>query len=286
MRNLCLLLFLLTTQFASAQSYLPIVHPANEWTVKHYEFFSNSRRKYRFSPDTVLINGKYYYELKYDDSVMGAHSTNRFYREENGTVYTSAGVVLYDLKLGVTDTLPSNNPYQQTRTVATVGTTILNDNQTRKTMRVECGSDSIDSPITVVEGIGDLEEFFHSEVQCINPFDGPTDLLVCYSVNGQIIYTKSGENCDLSSTHLPSNWTRASVYPNPANEQLHLDIPSNTAELIIYNSLGMCVLNQHCTAVGGLLSADVSGLRPGSYWGVVRSEYGKMYTFVFLSGKN
>lgn len=286
MRNLCVMLLLLAAQFASAQAYLPIVHPANEWTVKHYEFFANTRRKYRFSPDTVLINGKYYYELKYDDNLMGARSTNRFYREENGFVYTSEGVVLYDLKLGVTDTLPSNNPYQHTRTVTTVGTTILNDNLTRKTMRVECDSNAIGAPITVVEGIGDLEEFFYSAVQCINPFDGPTDLLLCFSVNGQIIYMKAGESCELSSTSLPGNWTRASVYPNPTSERLYLDISSTDAELMVYNSLGMCVLNQHCAVVGGLLSADVSGLRAGSYWGVARSADGKMYAFGFVQGKD
>jgi outer membrane protein assembly factor BamB len=271
-------------------NYLPIVTPANEWTVEHAELFKTSRRKYRFAPDSVLVNGKYCYELKYEDSFFGAHSTNRFYREENGIVYTSNGEVVYDLNLGTLDTmLYYYYPNQYTRTVTAVGTVVFNDSQPRKTQKVECPNTpdfQIADPITIVEGMGDLEDFFHAPFHCINPLDGPSDYIVCFSVNGQIVYMKPGESCDLTATTLPDDHTRISVYPNPADERLYIDIPALVAEsayqLRIYNTLGACILTPKMAPSSGLLTVDIARLSPGSYWGMLLGADGKTFPFAFI----
>ncbi|MCW5922882.1 MAG: T9SS type A sorting domain-containing protein [Saprospiraceae bacterium] len=267
--------------------YLPIVSPSNEWTVKHYELFLISRRKYRFSPDSVLINGKHHYELTYTDSFYGFKATGRYYREENGIVYTSAGEVVYNLNLGTNDTLPSNQSANQgARTVLALGTAIFDDSLPRKTMTVQCATDPTAPPVTVVEGIGDMQIFFHSEVQCINPLDGPSDYIVCYSVNGEIVYMKPDENCDLSSTTLPEKRALASVFPNPTADWLYIDIPVNVTEptyqVRIYSALGACTFSPKQSTADGLLLIDVSGLNPGSYWGVVWGNDGKAFPFMFV----
>jgi len=271
-------------------NYLPVVRPDNEWTVAYSDGFTNSRRKYRFSPDTVLINGQYHYELTYDDSFFGYKSTGRYYREENGIVHTSAGEVVYNLNLGTTDTLPSNQGANQgTRVVVSVGTAIYNDGIPRKTMRVQCVNDSLDA-VTVVEGIGNLEEFFRSEVQCINPLDGPSNYILCYSVGGEIVYMKPGESCDLSSTNFPGNPKRIAVYPNPASDWLYINCPAEGNPgcyyIQVYNTLGMVVMTSRVPVVGDLLSVEIAGLPSGSYWGAIRDEDGHIYPFSFIRSDN
>lgn len=267
---------------------MSIVNPANEWTVDHHELFLHSRRKYRFSPDTVLINGNYHLELTYDDSFLGQKATGRYYREENGIVYTSDGAVVYNLNLGAGDTLPSFHPNQGTRTVVSVGTVSLNDNISRKTMAVRCATDSFDT-VTVVEGMGDLEDFFRSAVQCINPLDGPSDLILCFTVNGEIVFLKPGETCDLSSTTNPAGRVVA-VYPNPVFDRLYIDLPDEashqTYRVRIYNALGKCLLSQNTPVVNGLLSVGVPDLNGGRFWGVLHNDDGKIYNFTFLITKD
>ncbi|MCC6411250.1 MAG: T9SS type A sorting domain-containing protein [Saprospiraceae bacterium] len=268
-------------------TYFPIVNPANEWTVRHVEWGAPfpTLRKYRFTPDSVLIGGKYYHELTYVDSFFGAHDTNRFYREENGIVYRSNGAVLYNLDLGPIDTLPSYVPEQGARTVSDVGTVIFNDGLPRKTMTIYCASDSFAPPVTVVEGMGDLEDFFHSEKYCINPLDGPSDHILCFSVNGEIVYQVPGETCDLTSTSQPVR-PIVSIHPNPAEDLIYIEMPTDQPEPVyqvrIFNTLGSCLSNQSILSDGHLLLVDVSVLPPGSYWGVVYGDGGGAFSFGFL----
>ncbi|MEZ4918148.1 MAG: T9SS type A sorting domain-containing protein [Saprospiraceae bacterium] len=269
------------------QSFLSIVDPANAWTVDHFEFFLTSRRTYRFSSDSVLINGFYCHELEFEDSFMGSQSTDRFYREENGLVYRSNGELVYNLNLLPGDTLPSNlSANQGTRTVIASGTLVYNDNLSRKFQIIQCAGDS-SSSVTVVEGIGDLENFFFSEVLCINPLDGPTDLLVCYAVDGQTVYLKQGSNCDLSSSNEIDKNNTARVYPNPVVDDLHLVLPKNDidsrgGDIRIYNALGICVFEQKKVLVEGEVVLNVSLLPTGIYKGFLQNESGRVYSFGFV----
>lgn len=244
-----------------------------------------TRRKYRFSPDSVWFGDGYYYELKYVDNFYGAHSTNEFFREENGKVYQFNGPQLYDLDLGPGDTLPSFVPEQGTRTVASVGTVVLDDGLPRKSMTMVCASDSFAPPVTVVEGMGDLESFFYSKWHCVNPFDGPSNDLLCFSVNGQIVYKVPGETCELTSTSQPVRPV-VNVYPNPASDLMHIEMPMDQPEPVyqvrIYNLLGSCLSNQSIRSDGRLLPVDVSASPPGSYWGVVHDDGGTTFSFGFV----
>jgi hypothetical protein len=170
-----------------------------------------------------------------------------------------------------------------------VGTVVYDDGIPRKTMRVQCANDSLDA-VTVVEGIGDLEEFFRSEVQCINPLDGPSNYILCYSVGGEIVYMKPGESCDLSSTSFPGDPGRIVVYPNPVTDWLYINSPaegnSQHYDIQVYNTLGKAVITTHAPTVGDLLSVEVTGLPSGSYWGIIRDEDGNIYPFSFIRSVN
>lgn len=267
-------------------NYLPIVHPSNEWTVEHTGFSIKSRRRFRFLPDSILINGKYYHELAYDDTFFGTQSTGKYYREEQGIVYSHTGTILYDMNLESTDTLASNNFTRQgTRRVVAVKTVVLDDGLPRKSMTVRCENDSTAPFVTVIEGIGDIKDFFYSETQCINPLDGPSNEILCYSVNGNVVYLKQGANCDLSSIDHDVKQGKIKVYPNPAKDHLYILIPaeegSATYQIRIYNTLGAPMGTQQVALVSRLLDADVSTLPPGNYWGVISSDNGRYFPFSF-----
>lgn len=271
-------------------TWLPIVSPANEWTVAHYEPFLSSRRKYRFSSDSVLLGGQYYRELKYEDSFLGAQSSGRFYREAQGVVTRYNGPVVYNLNLGASDTLPAiDAPNYFTRAVASVGTVIYSDGIPRKTMQVYCAADSTAPLHTVVEGMGNLEEFFFSEIQCINPLDGPTDLLECFRVNGETLYLKPGASCELSATEGPEQLPRAAVFPNPAAELLNITLPQrHTAaayRVLIYHASGQLALDQTLMPVADALQVPVSALSPGAYYGQLRRANGESRVFAFVRGR-
>jgi hypothetical protein len=267
-------------------TYFPIVSPANEWTVKYSDLSFNTRRKYRFSSDSVFINGYYHRELTYDDSFIGFHTTNRFYREKDGIVYNSFGHKLYDLNLGATDTLPSNQNFNQSkRTILSVGTVVLNDGLPRKIMKFQCDDDPYDT-LNIVEGIGDLGEFFHAEFQCINPLEAPARTINCFSVNGEIVYQRAGETCDLISTNQPPNTVKPlTAYPNPANDLLYLNLSMQKYEQVqvnIYSSLGTLKLRQDLIKTNGLFSIETSVLNDGIYLGQVILGNGQVIPFEFV----
>jgi Secretion system C-terminal sorting domain len=268
-------------------TYFPIVSPSNEWTVEYSDFSFNTRRKYRFSLDSVFVNGYFHRELEYNDSFTGFHTTGRYYREKDGIVYNSFGHVLYNLNLGATDTLPSNqNLNPSTRTILSVGTVVLNDGLPRKTMKFQCDDEPIDT-LTIVEGIGDLGEFFHAELQCINPLDGSGKTINCFSVNGEIVYKRIGEDCDLISTSHPINSEKPIiVYPNPTNGLLYLNLSNidynQIMQVHIYSSLGTLKLRQDLVKTNGLFSIETSDLNDGIYLGQVILGDGQVIPFEFV----
>lgn len=152
-------------------------------------------------------------------------------------------------------------------------------------MTVQCAQDPLVPPVTVVEGIGDLEDFFHSQLLCINPLDGPSDTVLCYSVNGLIVYQKQGESCDLVSTTGPDEGTLASVYPNPATGTLYVKMPAAVTEssyqVRMYSSIGNCMIHTAADCHEGLLTLEVSQLQTGNYWGLVQGRDGKYWPFKF-----
>ena len=54
------------------------------------------------------------------------------------------------------------------------------------------------------------------------------------------------------------------VYPNPANDVLHLELGDVTTDVVIYNSLGQ--EQMRIDAVSGSVDMNVTALTPGLYF--------------------
>lgn len=60
------------------------------------------------------------------------------------------------------------------------------------------------------------------------------------------------------------------LYPNPADQLLHVSFPKNISEIVVYNAIGQLVL-QH-NQVGKACVLDISSLHSGTYFIKVKSE--------------
>ena len=58
--------------------------------------------------------------------------------------------------------------------------------------------------------------------------------------------------------------TSQMVYPNPANDVLHLELGDVTTDVVIYNSLGQ--EQMRIDAVSGSVEMNVTALTPGLYF--------------------
>ncbi|MBL7808324.1 MAG: T9SS type A sorting domain-containing protein [Saprospiraceae bacterium] len=257
--------------------FLPFVTAQNEWIVdwKHPSpGWPSEIRRYTFSADSALKDGKYYHELIYSTNMSSGPwiSDARFYREENGRTYrwmeNSPEQLIYDFNFVVGDSLPGVDPNQAIRYVVQIDTETLLDGIPRKSVIFN----SVCGPFRWVEGIGEMEDFLDSETFC-SLWDGIPMSIRCFSTNGQLLYIRPGlSTCYASSTN---NLTTRPVkaYPNPASDFLALELDQNEPlqHLKLYNALGALVLSTgNCENNRVVLPA----LTPGLYFGSARFSDG------------
>ena len=165
--------------------------------------------KYTFSADSVLMDGEYYHILLYATSMTSFWlQTDEYFREENGKVYKIGELsgttkkLLYDFDFSIGDTLiPKANIAQGHREILSVGTIQFLDGIPRKFLTLECAAE-FSEPISIVwiEGIEDIGQLFYTESFCSLAGDGSTELIRCFSTNGQTIYIRPDlEGCYITS---------------------------------------------------------------------------------------
>ncbi len=114
MKNLVFTIFLLIPNSIFCQAWNPIVTPLNEWVVDYNPLFPglpSEIRRYTFSADSVLKDGKQYHELIYSKNMSGGPwiSEDAFLREEQGKTYkwlkNMPEQLIYDFNLGIGDSI-------------------------------------------------------------------------------------------------------------------------------------------------------------------------------------
>lgn len=268
-------------------NYQTVVTPLNEWVVDWMHPTPGCLaeiRKYTFSADSVLKDGKYYRELIYSKNMSGGPwiPEGVFFREENGRTYKWLGnnteQRIYDFNFGVGDSLPGADMNQATRYVTQVGSMQLLDQIPRKF--IEFNSDC--GVTRWVEGIGEVEDFLYSAVFC-SLWDGIPMHIRCFSTNGQLIYQRPDISGCYTSSNKEMELTVARVYPNPGSDFLIFETANETpiTSLVIYNSFGEKVLSMNHPLLqnNGL---DVSILPPGFYTGEVCFTAKKTGVFKFV----
>jgi hypothetical protein len=133
--------------------------------------------------------------------------------------------------------------------IINVGTIKLWDEIPRKSMIIECTSDSISSDTTVwIEGMGDVDRLFWTKSYCSEE-DAYVEIrnIRCFLVNKQAIFSRPDlEDCFLTSVD-DLNTESIEVYPNPVFETLHFKIEVTLALLKFFstNSIGQIVLSSN-----------------------------------------
>ncbi|HAD12540.1 MAG TPA: hypothetical protein DCF33_08880, partial [Saprospirales bacterium] len=254
-------------------NYIPFVTPLNEWVVDFIppHGFPKEIRRYTFSSDSVLLDGKYYHELLFSLNMSGGPwiSEQDFFREDNGKIYrwleNMPERLVYDLHFGIGDSLVGMDSNQATRYVTQVGSIQLQDDIPRKFIEFNSGC----GPSRWVEGIGEMEDLLYSEVFC-SLWDGIPLTIRCFSTNGQLLYQRP----DISGCYTSSIQELAidsiAVFPNPGSDVLYFrtEDASSIASLKMFNSTGSLVLmvDNQKTPIDRV---DVSTLPAGFYTGMV-----------------
>ena len=272
------LLFLEAHFLLAQQNYLPLVSPQNEWVV---DFVHPSPgwpmyiQRYTFDADSVLLNGKYYHELIYSNSMSGGPwvGDGTFFREAEGRIFRLFGnlpeQLIYDFNMGIGDSLPGFGPTQATRYVKEVEAITLLDGTPRKRIILEsvCGESDW------IEGAGQLDDLFYSWNFCTTA-DGTHYYIRCFSTNGELLYLRP----DLSGCYTTSTTNLAQgkvlVFPNPTSDVLTIQLDDNQTitQVFLYNSLGQKVLSQSEFATQGDIRLSVRGLPSGCYTGTLFFE--------------
>ena len=285
MKNLIFIIFLLIPYSIFGQAWNAVVTPLNEWVVDYDPLFPglpSEIRRYTFSADSVLKDGKQYHELIYSKNMSGGPwiSEDAFLREEQGKTYkwlkNMPEQLIYDFNLGIGDSITGGvNVNQATRYVTQVGSIQLLDGVPRKSIEFSsvCGASQW------VEGIGEIEALFYSEVFC-SLWDGAPYYIRCFSTNGQLLYKRPDiSGCYTSAVNdLPIGSVR--VFPNPSADLLYLELDNEAliSNVMLYDHLGALVLNTSDFSASRN-SLDISTLPAGFYTGLVHLGDGKIKVF-------
>jgi hypothetical protein len=125
-----------------------------------------------------------------------------------------------------------------------------------------------------VEGIGCLNGPFNSGISDICIFDYCLPLLLCHKKNGTLEYIDSQINscyatpCTGSGLRTYAIDANISVYPNPAINEITVNLNGNTeeSELKVYTLLGQLLIEKKSQYFSSnKLSMDISTLKAGIY---------------------
>lgn len=272
------------TDIINAQ-YLPFVSSKNEWIADYDVSIKNPANEFQrlsFSPDSTLINGKYYRNLIYSFKETGALTLKGdFMREEQGKVYLydnnmKKERLLYNMNYKIGDTIPPSGVFgQPSARVINVGTIILKDNLPRKFYTYLFNDDNCKSEVTIVEGMGDKAAFLH-ELYC-GTADGGFNRLRCFSKNGQEIYknpiiSKCFQNVNSNDVSFDNFKTS----PNPTNGELSIRYNlQNTLnyEWKLYDNLGILKFSFNLNSFENQENINLDFLNNGIYhWQLVTDK--------------
>lgn len=268
-------------------SYIPLVTPDNEWVVDYlFPSFPPEIRRYTFSLDSTLLSGKYYRELIYSKNMSGGpwQSTGEYFREDNGRVFKIWGNgnlperLIYDMDFGVGDTLvPDPALGQGDRKIVQVGTIELLDGVPRKFLLLE-STQCFDTTMWI-EGMGDVERLFWTEVFCSMGEDFPPAFIRCFSTNGQLLYKRPDVDGCYTSSSKDVVLPEMKVYPNPASDILFFDMENISLlnSVSLFNAVGHIVLRNQIPSSEGKI--DISHLPNGFYTGIVHFQNAPLESF-------
>ena len=221
-----------------------MLSPGYVWNqVGGYPWFSsNTVRRYRVSQEPTDLEGQRYYQIETssvesDDTLWRSLDNVYLREEEQGRVYVHApgrdkngnlenDDLIYNFTLEVGDTfnVPKFTPLDWWEggtgiaIVTAVDSVILDNGERRKRLTLGCLPPNGGSPLNQqywIEGMGATGGMFESTFLCSADVSGPQ--LLCYSLNGQVLYhtQSSCAESTVSTKPIGQNSALLRLYPNP-----------------------------------------------------------------------
>lgn len=192
--------------------------------------------------EDVEINGMEYHTI-YNQTqgiLLGAYRNEEnqvYYCKWNGSAYNEE-VLFYDYDLEEGDFFNEDDPHPMM--VTDISTIIDNNGVERRKFEFEfLGLD--EETEFWIEGVGSSKGFVNSG-NYTPTSDGAIFHLLCYHVDNNVIYVNPAyDACDVDDIDESSIKNSISIYPNPANEQIHLEGLVEESEISLYNAFGVCV---------------------------------------------
>ncbi len=238
--------------------------------------------------------------LLYGDSTINDIAYKKYYENDDlrGFVRADSSVwyviaegegeehVLYDFNIAVGDTFHVDSPLLEYGgqgewvVCDSITTRTFEDGTTRDKYNLRGWSDESGGPFETVwyEGIGSLKLL--SEVTGCIYFDCGSYRALCYQEDGVSVYTDQNglllQNYSTGVTYIYEDCTlefyvgitdnsigTLEVYPNPAQQQVNIDVSMTIVRLMLYNSMGRKVLEEELYAEEHTL--DLSTVPKGLY---------------------
>lgn len=274
---LCLILTFLISM-PDSYSQFKMVDPANEWNIAYtIRFWPPSWRtyteRYKFSQDSILLDGKYYHELLSTRSDTGNinYNTGIYFRQEDKKVWikeskSDSAILLYDFSLQLSDTFilkyTEHHPphFIQTFIVDKIDTVTLVNGSKRNLFTLMSMNGC---KMKWIEGIGTEHVGFMNFNQfCV--LDGTPGILLCNKHEDSLVYQNPQEdNCFIVRTATESpEIMDLKLYPNPTKDKIFIETDYNIISVEIYNLIGQLIIfKEDCRN-----PIDVSYLPPGTYF--------------------
>lgn len=274
--SLCLFINVLAAQ--SSHPFLP-EGVEKQWNVVFQETFRPSGAStiiYRTNGDTLISKREQIYRYtkieQTRDSSLNNWNFRDFIREDTlqSKVYTydknqEQDFLLYDFSMEVGDTLVDEEFCISKVTV--VDSIEIHNDQKRKRLLLEHDTYGF---MYWIEGIGSSKGLFN-RIQCY--LDGPTTSLNCYFENKEKLYS-NGSECFIVNTEEFLVLQQISLFPNPANGYLQLDLSEiaiPNLQIRIFSLLGQEMQN-FSASTGQIQQIEVSDLASGVYFLGVEKE--------------
>ena len=191
--------------------------------------------------ETTQIGGLDYITI-YENtkSKIGAYRNEDnqvYYCKWNGSAYEEE-VLLYDYDLQVGDYF---NDLDEHPMQVTAITTITDHNGFERKKYEFYFMGLPEETEFWIEGVGSNKGFVNSG-NYTPTSDGAIFHLLCYHVDDNLIYVNPEfDTCDITEIEENKTENSVSIYPNPANDQIHIEGLVEASEISLYNAFGTCV---------------------------------------------
>lgn len=267
--------------FSQTNVYRPFPQGYGFWSMTRQSMSGLNYYRYKTSGDTLVGTYTYKKVLYAYNVTPGPFNFSPYafkfaYRNDsiNKKVYyldvtggLNKDTLWYDFNLNIGDSVENTYSYMKNgffndRVVQSIDSVLICGSY-HKRFKFNC----TDYEADLVEGVGFLDNFIHSERTGDCPFE-PT-----------YIYSTSFSSCNITSVEDYLKGSTIKIFPNPTSSELRISGLSKITEYAIINNIGATILKGN---LSDSQSIDVSSLADGMYILNIQDRSAKLYQSKFI----